>query len=288
MPPRRIAILGLGLIGASLGLALRRTPSAPSVVGFDPDQATVEWALRNGAIDRSARSAMETVRDADTVVLAAPVRAIMELLGSLAPGLAEGALVTDTGSTKAQIVAAAGQLPDRVAFVGGHPLAGRLRSGVGGPDAQLFVGSVYCLTPTSDTPAWALERASALVQSVGATPHLVDAGQHDAILAAVSHLPYFAAATLVASVMSQGEWPAMSQLAAGGFRTATSLVEASDEMWTDVALTNREPLLRQLDALIETLGVLRGLVSLGDADKISDLLTRAHRLHGEWLRSREG
>ncbi|MBI4212860.1 MAG: prephenate dehydrogenase/arogenate dehydrogenase family protein [Chloroflexi bacterium] len=288
MPFQQVAILGLGLIGASLGMALKQTSSPPLVVGFDPDQETLRRAKREKAIDRAAATTEAAVRGADTIVLAAPVRAIIDLLADLGPHLDDSALVTDTGSTKAAIVKqASASLPAQAGFVGGHPLAGRLRSGVSGPDAQLFVGSVYCLTPTAGAPPWAVERASELVQSVGATPHFVDPEEHDGLLAAVSHLPYFTAAALVAAVASQSAWPEMAKLAAGGFRTATSLVESSDEMWTDIALTNRGPLLRQLDELIASLSELRSLVSDSQAAELAAMLSRAHRLHTDWVEANE-
>ncbi|MSQ23019.1 MAG: prephenate dehydrogenase/arogenate dehydrogenase family protein [Chloroflexi bacterium] len=286
---RRVAVLGLGLIGSSLGLALKHQSSPPTIVGFDPNRQASDSARSHHAIDRAAGSASEAIRDADTVILAAPVRGIIELLSTIGSEVAEDVLVTDTGSTKLEIIShAASVFSGRVGFIGGHPLAGRLRIGVAEPDARLFVGSVFCLCPTPDSPAWAVERATDLVEAIGARPQFLDPTEHDALLAGISHLPYFASAALMDAVGSQTGWPGMSALAAGGFRTATSLVDSSTEMWTDVALTNAGPLGRQLDALITVLSALRQMVSEGDAKQIKATLDRANVIHREWVRSREG
>ena len=289
MPAQRVALLGLGLIGASFGLALKATSPSLTLVGFDPNGETARRVKNSGAIDQRVDSAAEAVQNADLVILAAPVRAILELLDEIGPHLVPGVLVTDTGSTKALIVERAeAALPAGAAFVGGHPMTGRLSAGVSGPDPALYRNAVYCLTPTSSTPPEALERATGLVESIGARLRFLDPGEHDALLAGISHLPYFTAAALVAAVTSQSAWADMSGLAAGGFRTVTSLVEASDEMWTDVALSNREPLLRQMDELIETLTGIRALVADGRGDELATLLGKAHKVRQEWTANQPG
>lgn len=287
MASQQVAILGLGLIGSSLGLAWRQIPSAPLIIGFDPNQATLHQALRRGAIDRAAPGPSEAVREADTVVLAAPVLAIAELLSEIADQLRPDTLVTDTGSTKAQIVTQArAVLPRQVGFVGGHPLAGRLRAGVNEADARLFAGSLYCLCPNPTTPVWAVERTTALVEAIGATPYFLDAHEHDALLAAISHLPYFASAALLSAVGSQSAWSEMASLAAGGFRAVTSLVDASPEMWTDIGLTNAQPITRQLDEFIGRLIELRELITSGNAHELAASLHEVRDRHRDWLESR--
>lgn len=283
----RVAIFGLGLIGASLGLALKQH-SDTTVVGFDPSRETADRATSRKAVDRAAGSPIEAVRGADTVVLAAPVRAIMDLLSELRGDLSERVLVTDTGSTKAAVAAhAARVLPTGVAFVGGHPLAGRLRSRVDDADAGLFVGATYCLCPALGVAEWGIQRAIQLVESVGAVPHFLQPDEHDALLAAVSHLPYFASAALMRAVAEQSAWPEMATLAAGGFRTITSLVDASPRMWTDIALTNAGPVERQLDGMIETLEHLRAAIRSGDTSALQASLEEAHRLHRDWVEAQD-
>jgi prephenate dehydrogenase len=282
MAEHRVSILGLGLIGASLGLALKQHDGM-TVIGFDPDTETMRQATARHAIDHAAGGPREAIQGADTIVLAAPVRGILSLLDELGPTVPGGTLITDTGSTKAQIVARAEQtLPDGAAFVGGHPLAGRLRSRVEAADAGLFVGATYCLSPTASTPEWAVERASDLVRAIGATPHFLDPEEHDGLLAAVSHLPYFASAALVSALGSQSGWGEMSALAAGGFRTATSLVDGSPRMWADIALTNRTALDRQLGILIGTLTELQAAIKSGDEGLVAATLNRAYAIHREW------
>lgn len=287
MAGHQVAILGLGFIGASLGLALKQH-AGTTVIGFDPDAEALRRARSRKAIDQQAASSGEAIRGADTVVLAAPVREIIHLLREVGPGLAEGTLVTDTGSTKAAIVAQAEQtLPAGVAFVGGHPLAGRLRSQVAEADPALFVGATYCLCPTPDSPEWGIDRATQMVEAVGAVPHFLDADEHDALLAAVSHLPYFASAALVSAVGRQQGWNEMGALAAGGFRAASSLVDGSPRMWTDIAVTNAGPLGRQIGSLIEVLKQLQLDLAAGDTVKLNATLERAYAIHRDWVQTQE-
>ena len=179
MPFQQVAIFGLGLIGASLGLALKRATAPPRVVGFDTSGEALHRAARIGAIDRSAGTLADACAGSDGVVLAAPVRAILQLLPEIAPHLTSETLVTDTGGTKQEIVRVADStLPHNAPFVGGHPLAGRLTAGVGQPAANLFSGAVYCLTPSPNAAPWAVETAVALVESVGAQPYFLEAGEH--------------------------------------------------------------------------------------------------------------
>src|SRR2546423_10802413 len=167
MIARQVGVIGLGLIGASLGLALGRRLPSVSVVGYDVDSSVARQAERSGAIARTAGSIQEACRGSDIVVLAPPVSAILALIPQLTPHLEPGTLVTDTGGTKTEIVAKAEAAlgTDAVAFVGGHPLAGRLRSGVNEPDADLFADCTYCLTPTPLTPALGVERAAQPVEA---------------------------------------------------------------------------------------------------------------------------
>src|SRR5215210_1711530 len=210
MPAERVAIVGLGLIGASLGLALHRLPQPPRVVGYDLDRDARTRAARRHAIDQTAFDATEAVKDADLVILATPVRAVAPLLADLAPHLAPDCVVTDTGSTKEQIVRAAAEAAPHVAFVGGHPMAGKLTHGSDDADAELFVGTVYCLTPTVDTPRIAIERVTDLIEAVGAQPKFLDAAEHDGLVAAVSHLPYLLSSTLMAAASGDAGWREMA------------------------------------------------------------------------------
>ncbi len=283
MALQQVAILGLGLIGASLGLSLKRDPSPPRVVGFDIRSESLRSAARSGAIDRSCGTLPEVCNGSDVVVLAAPVQAILELIPEIGPHLDQGTLVTDMGGTKSEIVRVAETaLPPGVGFVGGHPLPGRLTVGVGQASASLYPGARYCLTPSGNTPAWAVERAIELVERVGSQPLFLDPDEHDALLAAASHLPYFASAALFSAVAEQKSWPDVSGLAAGGFRSTTSLVDADPAMWADVAGSNRENIVRQLDGLIGRLQRIREAIQADDGSLIQELRSAQER-HQAWI-----
>jgi prephenate dehydrogenase len=282
----QVSIFGLGLIGTSLGLALKKASSPPRVVGFDTSGEALHRAARAGAIDRSAGTLSDACGDSDVVVLAAPVRGILQLLPEIAPHLISDTLVTDTGGTKQEIVRVADStLPRNAPFVGGHPLAGRLTAGVTQPSPGLFSGVVYCLTPSPNAAAWAVQAAVGLVESVGAQPYFLEAGEHDGLLAAISHLPYFVSVALVNALAGQSAWAEMGSMAAGGFRAASSLAEGDPQMWADVAATNRENLTRQLDMLVSRLTALRDLVARGD-DALVHHLQEAQTAHQAWLAQR--
>lgn len=278
----QVGILGLGLIGTSLGLAIKRTPGAPRVHGHDVNGEALRRASKAGAIDKACTSPAELCKGSDAVVLATPVGSILELLPEIAPHLASDTLVTDTGGTKVRIVSAAHKaLADPSRFVGGHPMAGRLTAGVAEPSADLYRGALYCLTVSPSTAPWAIDAAVQLVESLGAEPFFIDADEHDALLAGISHLPYLASVALVNAVTSQQSWAEMASLAAGGFRTVSSLVDADERMWAQVAETNRENIALQLDRLIESLARLRGLVRSADPNLLTDL-RRARSYYRAW------
>ncbi|HEY7064678.1 MAG TPA: prephenate dehydrogenase [Chloroflexota bacterium] len=282
MPFQRVAIVGLGLIGASLGLALHRLSPAPQVVGYDRSGEVRTRAARRHAVDRIAHGGAEhAVEGADLVILATPVRAVAPLLAEIAPHLAPGAVVTDTGSTKEQVVLAAAEAAPEVAFVGGHPMAGKLTHGTDDASAALFDGTVYCLTPTADTPRAAVERAVELIEAVGARPHFLDAAEHDGLVAAISHLPYLLASTLMSATSGDAGWPEMALLAAGGFATMTRLAEGEPEMYADVCLTNREAIVRQLDRYAAALDELRAAVAAGD-ESLRARFAAARERHQDW------
>jgi prephenate dehydrogenase len=286
MATQRIAIVGLGLIGASLGLALHRLSRPPVVVGYDRDAATTRRAASSRAVDRTAGSVAEAVANADLVVLATPVRTIAPLLAELAPHVAAECVVTDTGSTKEQVVAQAAEAAPALAFVGGHPMAGRLTQGTQDADAALFDGTVYCLTPVESTPPDAVARVVELVESIGARPHFLAPAEHDGLVAAVSHLPYLLASALMAQATGDPAWRERAALAAGGFATMTRLAEGEPEMYADICLTNRDAILRQIDRFAEELAGLRAAIAAGD-EGLRERFNRARDEHARWLGERE-
>jgi prephenate dehydrogenase len=263
----KIAVLGLGLIGGSLGLALQQTGIARQIAGYDSNPDATHRALARGAITHMCITVEEAVQQADMVVLATPILALPELFERIAPALKPGVLVTDTASTKAQILAwASTLLPANVVFVGGHPMAGREQTGIEAAEVGLFEGCAYCLTPTAQTPTEALAQLSEIVQRLGAHPLVLDAGRHDHLVAGISHLPFVLSSVLVQALCRDKDWSDMTRLAAGGFRDMSRLAAGSPTMYRDICLTNKEAILGWLDALAWQLEHVRSIIAMSDDD----------------------
>lgn len=285
---QQVGIIGLGLIGSSIGLALRRSQRPPRIVGYDLAPDATRAALKLHAVDRAAAGLMEVLRGTDLLVLATPVRAIISTLETIGPYVPAGCVVTDTGSTKLAIVEAATRLlPAGASFVGGHPMTGRLTAGSDGPSATLFQDTTYCLTPTAAAGAEEVQRVVRFVESLGAVPYFLDAAEHDGLMAGVSHLPYLLSAALMSTLAADSGWRELATLAAGGFTTVTRLVEGDPRMFTDVCLTNREAIARRLDDLIRQLTSLRELIAAGD-EALEARLARAREARAAWEQVRIG
>jgi prephenate dehydrogenase len=280
----------MGLIGTSLGMALRNadTQATPAgeihVTGYDHDSRATSAARDRLAIDRKARNLEEAVADAQLVVLATPVQAIYDLLNSLAPLLDKGSIVTDVASTKAQVCDWARELlPAHVDFVGGHPLAGREQSGAGAADPTLFQGAIYCLTPDLHVSQHALQRIETLVLAVGAKPYYIDPHEHDAYVAGVSHLPFVLSAALMRVASHSPAWREMSLLASSGFRDVSRLASGDPLMHRDICLTNRAALIRWIDELMGTLSDVRNLLDQEDTEHLEAFLRDAQQQRDAWL-----
>jgi prephenate dehydrogenase len=255
-PPQSVAVLGTGLIGASLGLALRRTAGV-SVVGYDRDAERAAVARARGALTSVAASAAEAVREAAVAVLAVPLDAVPPLLTDVAAAVRPGTLVTDVGSVKGTVMRAARSLPAGVRFVGGHPMAGAAVSGPEHADALLFENAVWALTPPADVGdvrAYAPE-ALWLVEAAGARPVVLDAERHDRVAAAVSHLPQLLAVALVEAAADTGD-DALG-LAAGGFRDMTRIAGSPFAMWEPILRDNRAAVADALAAFEARLAAIR-------------------------------
>ncbi len=263
----KIAVLGMGLIGGSLGMALQKTGIARQIAGYDSNPDVTQRAMERGAITLMCITVEEAVQQADMVVLATPILAMRELLERMAPALKPGVLVTDTASTKEQILKwAQTVLPANIVFVGGHPMAGREHTGIEAAEVGLFEGCAYCLTPTEQTPAEALAQLSEIVQQLGAHPIVVDAGRHDHLVAGISHLPFVLSSVLVHALSRDGDWSEMTRLAAGGFRDMSRLAAGSPTMYRDICLTNKEEILDWLDTLAWQLERVRSLIAMSNDD----------------------
>lgn len=252
-------IIGLGLMGGSFALALKEHGIGRRVWGVNRRATVIDRALELGAIDGGTTDAIEGVTDADIVILATPVRVIIKLLDQIGPHLKPGCLVLDLGSTKGDIVRTMASLPAGVEPVGGHPMCGKEVSGILAAEAALYNDAVFPLTPLERTSSAALRRAERLVESIGATPIIIDADRHDRLVAAISHLPYLTAVMLVAAAVEVADEDALAwPLAASGFRDTSRLAASDVTMMYDILLTNRKYVgemlqryHRHLDRLIE-------------------------------------
>jgi len=282
---KRIAIIGLGLIGGSLALALKKASAkGTEIIGFSRSSESVARAKDCGAIDQAAKNPASAVAGADMVVIATPVMATKEVLTSISEHLSHKCVVTDTGSTKVEVMKWAGEyLPSKVSFIGGHPMAGKETSGIGEADANLFRGCVWCLTPSTCAIPLAVRKLKKLVESIGARPFFIDAETHDNLVAGVSHLPMLLSAAFVTTTMKSRAWPEMAKLAAGGYRDFSRLASGSPEMNRDICLTNREKSVDWLDRYIEVLKGYRDLVA-EDSEELAEMLAQAREEREKWLR----
>ena len=290
---QRVTIIGLGLIGGSVGLGLRRWAEtnqangkpALDVTGFDTDLEQQQHAQKIKAIDRGAWDLARAVQGADIVVVATPVAAIEETFEAIAPHLKPGATVTDTGSTKASVLAWADAiLPREAAFVGGHPMAGKTQS-IEGADADLFKGATWCVAPSVSAGDDAIRNVLGMVAALGAEPFFVDPTEHDAFVAGVSHLPFVLSAALMRTVSQDPSWRDMKSLTAGGFRDVSRLAAGSPAMHRDILLTNREAVTRWLDAYLATLSEVRATLQREPTEAgpaLTGFFTEARDARADW------
>ena len=278
-----MAVIGLGLIGGSLGLAL--TAAGWEVTGFARRHHTAAQALVRGAISREAEGLAEAVSGVEVVVLAAPIGALPGVMEGIAPHLPPGAVVTDVASTKAQVMAWADAHLPGVTFVGGHPMAGREKMGLEAAQAELFRGATYCIVAPPGTPPPAVERVKQMALAVGATPLMLEAAEHDYLVAGISHLPLLVATALVRVASGDAAWPTLQTLASTGFRDTTRLASGSPEMGRDMCLTNRQAILGWLDRFSRELDGLRYMVDAGDAS-LEEALRQARAHRGQWLEAK--
>src|SRR5215469_13775940 len=279
---KRVAIIGLGLIGGSIGLALCKGRAAEQVAGYDLGKGLSERARKVGAIDQPYSSLADAVRGAELIILATPVGAMRSLLQSIAATITPGVVVSDVASTKAQVITWAEEyLPASVSFVGGHPMIGKELSGVEAADAALFQNRIYCLTPTTRTSPAAINKVSTLIETLGARVRFLEPAEHDGQVAGVSHLPFVASAALMNTVASSPAWGDAAMLASTGFRDISRLAAGNPEMYRDICLTNSEPLVRWLNAYITTLNQLRDHIAAHDA-RLDETFAQAQQARLKW------
>lgn len=266
----RIAIIGTGLIGASIGLRLQADEVIRdlSIVGSDRYHSHAKKAQKLGAIDQVERDPARAVRGASLVILCVPVLALRRVMREIAPALEEGAVVTDTGSTKAEVMRwAEEELPRGVHFIGGHPMAGKTDAGPEAADASLFEGARWVIVVPPSVPPSAINSVSAIVESMGAEPLFMDAAEHDAYVAAVSHLPMVAAISMFTLAFESEAWPELSRLAAAGFRDTVRLAATEPNVAHDIVVTNRHQLVHWIERYREALLDLKERIEDEDAEE---------------------
>ncbi len=280
-----ILIVGVGLIGASFGLALKASGFRGEIIGYARTHDTLNTALALGVIDRAEPELAKAVVGADVVLITTPMLAMPDILKTLAAHVARGTVITDGGSVKASFVEAArvhfGDSLDRV--VPGHPIAGREHSGVAAGDATLFQNHRVILTPLAETDSTATALVRALWQRCGGEVVELDIARHDALLAATSHLPHFAAFALVHMLSERPEQDRIFEFAAGGFRDFTRVASSDPVMWRDIALCNTDAVLAELDAYVAALQHMREQVARGDGQALEAKFITARETRNAWL-----
>ena len=283
-----ITIVGLGLIGGSLARALRRAGLCRTVTGYGRRAAALQQAVEQGIIDRYSLDAGAAVSGADVVVLATPLSTTEPLLREMAATLKPECIITDVGSAKGVVAAAARQaLPERLPlFVPAHPIAGTEHSGVEASFAELFEDHVVIITPLAETSAAAQKTIAEMWRGVGARVVELGIEQHDAALAATSHLPHVLVYTLIDCLSRIQDQSEIFDYAAGGFADFTRVASSSPEMWRDICLANSAALLAVLDRFEQHLGRARQAIADGEAERLMEIFARAKQTRDAFARSR--
>ena len=280
---KKVVIFGVGLIGGSFALALRKANAVGEVVGFGRSAATLEQAKQLGIIDRIGNDLAE-LGNADLVLLATPVGQMAELMARIAPHLGADTLVTDGGSTKSDVVAAAcANLGNKISqFIPAHPIAGAEKTGPEAALADLYQGKKVVLTPMPENSAESVARVRKGWELCGAVVSELTPQQHDEVFAAVSHLPHLLSFALVHDLAQRENRDLLLSFAASGFRDFTRIAASSPEMWRDICMANREALLDELGFYIDELGMLHEALAEADADKLEEVFSLSSQVRGSW------
>jgi prephenate dehydrogenase len=294
MPKPRITIVGLGLIGGSIGLALRQTENDYEVVGHDREHAVASKARKLGAVSKTEWNLISACEEADLIIIATPVMAIKETLTAIASYLKPGCLVTDTASIKGPVVAWAKEtLPETVHFVGGDPIISQeasigdsLPTGIEGARADLFQGGLYCLTPSPETAPQAVQLATDLVHLLGASPFFLDAAEHDGLIAGVDHLAFVLSAALLGTTVTSPAWREMRKLAGEAFQNVTRFSSGDAATYRDACLSNGENIVRWIDACLVRLQELREVIAAQEAEELEKTFEEVMSVRDRWLREK--
>ena len=291
----KIVIFGVGLIGGSLALALKKTVAAPKIVGVGRNLENLKLALNLGVIDEAESNVAKAVTDADLILIATPVAQTPKILEAIIPHLGQNAVVTDAGSTKSDIeqyvidasIQAKNPQHFLSQFVGAHPIAGAEKSGVTAAKNDLFIGKNVVLTPNENTSAEAIKLVRELWQITGANVSEMTAQAHDQIFAAVSHLPHLLAFALVNNLANRPNAKQLFDFAASGFRDFTRIAGSSPEMWRDISLANKTALMNELEAYQSEISSLQNLLKSEDSQGLQAMFEHASQARLAWQKERE-
>jgi prephenate dehydrogenase len=280
----KLVVCGVGLIGGSFALAMRRAGAARRIVGVGRSAASLDRALERGVIDEAAPDWRTALDGADLVLLAPPVGQMDAIMAAMAPHLQPGTVVTDAGSTKRDVIEAIYRHldPNLAYVVPAHPIAGAERSGVDAAFASLYDGKKVVITPLPENEPSAVLRVRKAWEACGAVIHEMPPQDHDRVFAAVSHLPHLLAFGLVHDLAGRANAEQLFGFAASGFRDFTRIAGSHPEMWRDICMANRQAVLAELDQYLAELAYLRALLLSGDGDRLEQLFAEARRARNDW------
>lgn len=289
IPLNKLVIIGVGLIGGSFAMALRKADAVRHIVGVGRSRENMQRALEQGVIDEIAENMASALENADLILLAMPVGQTEVIMTKLAPHLQADTIVTDAGSTKLDVVTAArNHLKENLKnFVPGHPIAGAEQSGVRAAQHDLYTGKHVILTPLKETRIDAIEKTSILWQACGAKVSQMQVEAHDEILAATSHLPHILAFALMHHLHQSTDNPEnLLRFVGSGFRDFTRIASSSPEMWRDICLANRKALLKQMAKYQDELQSLQAILNNGDGEALEKVFSQAREMREDWLKNK--
>jgi prephenate dehydrogenase len=283
---KRITIIGTGLIGGSLGMALKGNRlSGLEIVGHDFDRSVAARAEKIGAIDRAEHNLARAASGAGMVIIAVPILSVREVMKEIAPHVEDGAVITDTTSTKAHVMAWAMELlPERVNFVGGHPMAGKENAGIENAEAGLFQGKAYCVCPAVDASDSSVKSVLGLARLVGSEPMFIDAEEHDIYAGAVSHLPLMLSTALFSMLRSSPAWTDMGMMASSGFQDVTRLASGDPAMSHGIWVTNRDAVIHWLERMTDELRRFRDMLKDAQDETLLETFYKAQADREVFLR----
>ncbi|MBI4787891.1 MAG: prephenate dehydrogenase/arogenate dehydrogenase family protein [Chloroflexi bacterium] len=287
MARSRIAIIGLGLIGGSIGLALKKAKIDADLVGHDKNSGAAGKAVKRGAVDKTEWNLHNACDGAGLVILALPLDGVKDSLDALKLSLAPGVIVTDTATSKVPVMEWATGLPQGVQFIGGDPVISPRRAnaehGIEGADADLFQGATYALSAATAASSAAIDTMSNFVALLGAKPYFIDPAEHDGLTAGIQHLPALLATALQAATIQSQGWHELAKLAGADFRAATEVAPQEPKAAREQFLAHRDDLTRWIDTIQSQLQELRGMIARGDAAAIEELVATVSRGRDKWL-----